>query len=85
MPTPTPSLALGFGTINAETLEAAAQDNDFPKPSEAVEDKVHFAVNNLSLTNIEQKGKEIQELIKEEHVQWLANYLVVKRAAQASA
>jgi len=31
---------LTFATINAETLETAAKDADFPVPSEAIIDKV---------------------------------------------
>jgi hypothetical protein len=33
---------LTFATINAETLETAAKDADFPVPSEAIIDKVRL-------------------------------------------
>jgi len=84
------SLAGGAGaapsfasTINAETLEQAAEQwQDFPQPEEAVQDKVHFMINNLAKANLEQKSQEVKKLVSDEHIPWFANYMVVKRAAQ---
>jgi CCR4-NOT transcription complex subunit 1 len=47
-----------------------------------VQDKIAFAMNNLSSINLETKVKELKALITEEYFSWFANYLVVKRAAQ---
>lgn len=70
-------------TINAETLEQAAEQwNDFPQPEEAVQDRIHFLINNVSANNIMQKSADVQSVISEEFYPWFANYMVVKRAAQ---
>lgn len=71
-----------FSTINAETLEQAAQNVSFPVPDDRMIDKVHFLVNNLALTNIEAKVRELRELVQSVHYLWFSNYMVVKRAAQ---
>ena len=70
-------------TINAETLDqASSQWQDFPKPEEAVQDRVHFLINNVSVQNLEQKSEEVRSCITEEFIPWFTNYLVVKRVAQ---
>ncbi|CAD7696161.1 unnamed protein product [Ostreobium quekettii] len=75
----TPSLA----TINAETLEsAAAQYCDFPVPPEKNRDRFIFLLNNLSAQNIAEKVAQVEEFLEDDYLQWSANYLVVKRAAQ---
>lgn len=45
-------------------------------------DRVHFLVNNLTVTNVEVKAKELASLVPVSLHPWFANYLVVKRAAQ---
>lgn len=47
-----------------------------------VQDRVGFLINNLSSSNLEQKAKELKELLTEEYWPWFCNYMVVKRAAQ---
>jgi len=78
------SLAPSFAsTINAETLEQAAEQwNDFPVPEEALQDKLHFLINNVSKMNMTAKAKEVKAAVPEEFMPWFANYMVVKRAAQ---
>jgi CCR4-NOT transcription complex subunit 1 len=71
-----------FSTINAETLEHAAQDVSFPVPDDSLIDKVHFVVNNLALANIDAKVRELRDLVHAPYYPWFANYMVVKRAAQ---
>lgn len=43
---------------------------------------MHFLVNNLTITNVDVKAKELANLVPREFYPWFANYLVVKRAAQ---
>ena len=71
-----------FSTINADTLEQAANSTSYKTPDQALIDKVHFLVNNITNANIDVKVKELAGLITVEYYQWFANYLVVKRAAQ---
>lgn len=71
-----------FSTINADTLEQAASVSSHKAPDQALVDKVHFLVNNITNTNIDVKVKELAGLITADYYPWFANYLVVKRAAQ---
>ena len=48
-------------------------------PAEAVRDQIHFIVNNIAKSNFDSKMKEMKDLIKPDHFNWFANYLVVKR------
>jgi CCR4-NOT transcription complex subunit 1 len=69
-------------TLNAETLESADLNKTFPVPSDAIADKIHFMVNNLSSMTLDQKCKEIKNLLTSEYHSWFANYMIVKRVAQ---
>jgi CCR4-NOT transcription complex subunit 1 len=48
-------------------------------PPESVRDQIHFIINNIAKSNIEIKTNEIREILKPDHFNWFANYLVVKR------
>ncbi|KAI5788467.1 CCR4-Not complex component, Not1-domain-containing protein [Geopyxis carbonaria] len=52
----------------------------YEDPSEDVQDKVLFILNNVSALNLDTKLKELREWLPETHYQWFADYLVVKRA-----
>ncbi|KAK9916879.1 hypothetical protein WJX75_008268 [Coccomyxa subellipsoidea] len=71
-----------FQAINAETLEQASQNVDYPVPPQSVQDKVAFHVNNLSTSNLGAKAGDIKKALTPESWPWFANYMVVKRAAQ---
>ena len=47
-----------------------------------MQDRIGFLINNLSNSNLEQKSKELKELLSEEYWPWFCDYMVVKRAAQ---
>eukprot|EP00798_Chlamydomonas_sp_ICE-L_P003954 gene3954-14033_t len=75
-----PSLA---SLVNTESLETAAEKyKDFKEPPEQVQDRIAFAMNNVTMNNVEQKALEIKERTVPEYIPWFANYMVVKRAAQ---
>ncbi len=78
---PKPSIA---NTTNIETL-LVANENDMAckpvAPSEAIQDKIGFIFNNLSLSNMQNKGDELKEVIKDDFWDWIAHYLVVKRVS----
>ena len=76
-----PSIA---NTTNIETLLVANENDQNSKPvapSEAAQDKIGFIFNNLSISNIQSKGDELKEVIKDEYWDWIAHYLVVKRVS----
>lgn len=48
-------------------------------PSSEVQDKIAFIMNNISITNLDQKAKECLEVLKEDYHPWFAQYMVMKR------
>lgn len=75
-----PSIA---NTTNIETLLVANEDGSTKPiaPSEAIQDKIGFIFNNLSLSNMQLKSDELKEVLKEDFWDWIAHYLVVKRVS----
>jgi CCR4-NOT transcription complex subunit 1 len=71
-------------TMNNETLESAERRlEEFKGPPDAAADKVSFIMNNLSKQNLVAKARDLNGLvIAPGYVDWFANYLTVKRAAQ---
>ncbi|CAI5737719.1 unnamed protein product [Peronospora farinosa] len=49
------------------------------QPDENVKDRIHFIVNNMSISNLEAKIPEMRKMLLPTYHAWLANYLVVKR------
>ncbi|XP_022770231.1 CCR4-NOT transcription complex subunit 1-like isoform X3 [Durio zibethinus] len=73
-----------FGSaLNIETLVAAAERRETPieAPASEVQDKISFIINNISAANIEAKGKEFTDILKEQYYPWFAQYMVMKRAS----
>lgn len=67
-----------FRSINADP--PLRDQSSYKDPNVEVQDKVLFIVNNLSHTNLENKLKDLKDALQDEHHQWFADYLVVKRA-----
>lgn len=57
------------------------ENEDIPQPEETVKDRIHFIVNNMSISNLEAKIPEVRKMLAETYHAWMANYLVVKRIA----
>ncbi|CAN6981983.1 unnamed protein product [Brassica rapa subsp. trilocularis] len=73
-----------FGSaLNIETLVAAAErrENAIEAPPSDVQDKISFIINNISLANIESKGKDFAEILPQQYYPWFAQYMVMKRAS----
>jgi len=69
-----------FGTaMNANSLLDALPT--VASPDESERDKIHFIFNNLSLSNIDLKHRELSEVCRENHFPYLSQYLVAKRVA----
>lgn len=49
------------------------------QPDDNVKDRIHFIVNNMSISNLEAKIPEVRKMLLPAYHAWLANYLVVKR------
>ncbi|KAE9981428.1 hypothetical protein BLS_007400 [Venturia inaequalis] len=52
----------------------------YEEPEEEVQDRVIFAVNNLSERNIKEKFEDLKDAVKDEYHQWFAMHLVEDRA-----
>jgi len=48
-------------------------------PPDVVLDRVQFLINNLSMSNVENKSHDLREMLERKYFGWLGNYLVVKR------
>ena len=77
-----PSIA---NATNIDTLLAAGDTSItiLQTPSEAIQDKVAFIINNLSQMNLTQKTDEFKDVIGKDNVyyDWIAQYFVMKRAS----
>jgi CCR4-NOT transcription complex subunit 1 len=52
----------------------------YEDPDEEVQDKILFVLNNVSEQNIDEKLKDLKDVLQDEHHQWFASYLVEERA-----
>jgi CCR4-NOT transcription complex subunit 1 len=52
----------------------------YEDPDEEVQDKILFVLNNVSEQNIEDKLRDLRDVLRDEHYQWFASYLVEQRA-----
>lgn len=75
---PKPSIA---SATNIDTLLAGQVKEAIPPPPEAVQDKIFFIFNNLSLANMTQKAEELKKEVGDEFMPWVGQYLVMKRAS----
>ncbi|KAI3647748.1 hypothetical protein MP228_007969 [Amoeboaphelidium protococcarum] len=50
-------------------------------PDQATQEKILFVVNNLSIDNMDEKSKDLRQLLSEESYSWFINYLIVKRVS----
>lgn len=69
---PRPNEIARMAAVNGDVLNTIM-------PPESVRDQIHFIINNIAKTNLEAKTVEIKEILKADHFNWFANYLVVKR------
>jgi hypothetical protein len=62
-------------------MPASLTPMNIVKPPEAILDRIHFVINNVSQSNLEQKVNDLRPHIcdKPQYDGWIANYLVVKR------
>ncbi|XP_048577201.1 CCR4-NOT transcription complex subunit 1 isoform X2 [Nematostella vectensis] len=73
-----PSIA---NASNIDTLLGARDTTEIAQPPEQVQDKMHFIFNNISQSNLTQKAEEFKTLVQQEYIQWVSQYLVMKRAS----
>jgi CCR4-NOT transcription complex subunit 1 len=62
------------------SVDAPLRPDIYQEPDEEIQDRVIFAVNNLSDRNIDEKFRDIQQAVTDEYHQWFALHLVEDRA-----
>lgn len=72
--------SLGF-QLDISTLTQNASENKMIRPDDEVADKIIFILNNLSMTNLPDKGVELERYLKPELYPYFASYLVTNRAS----
>ncbi|KAG0182584.1 hypothetical protein DFQ29_003364 [Apophysomyces sp. BC1021] len=70
-----------FTTLNVPDMPGADEDILYEAPSELIQDKILFIINNLARNNLEMKTSDLKDLLNTPAYQWFSNYLVVKRAS----
>lgn len=70
-----------FGSSNVKVLLNAAESGNVKEPSAKVQERIHFVFNNISAHNLDQKARELMEVVTDDDFPWMAQYLVVKRCA----
>ena len=65
--------------LGRAVTDVADADKEFEAPPDAMLDRVQFLVNNLAPSNVEQKAKELKEMLEPKYFGWLGHFLVVKR------
>ncbi|KAJ5287541.1 hypothetical protein N7478_003227 [Penicillium angulare] len=67
-------------TFKSVSVDAPLRGELYRDPDEEVQDKILFVLNNVSEQNIEEKLLDLREVLREQHHQWFAAYLVEERA-----
>ncbi|OQS03875.1 CCR4-NOT transcription complex subunit, partial [Thraustotheca clavata] len=79
-----PQTASAPSTMNVDHIfsdESLPNTEPIVEPEQGVIDRLHFIVNNMSISTLESKLPEVRHLLAEEYFTWFAHYLVIKRVA----
>lgn len=66
----------GFRSLRADPVD---HDANFTDPDAKSQERILFVMNNLSKENMDSKLASMREVLKPEHFQWFASYLVEQR------
>ena len=85
-PPPPPPPPTPFGISSAHTLDTLLsasheRHRKMAVPDASTQDKIHFIFNNLSSDIMASKVQECFSFVRERHWEYLAHYIVVKRAS----
>lgn len=65
-----------FASIYVEPISA---DANYADPGEEEQDKIQFALNNITESNIQSMTQELRDVVEARHQQWFASHLVEAR------
>ncbi|KAI9030832.1 CCR4-Not complex component, Not1-domain-containing protein [Phycomyces nitens] len=66
---------------NVGTLLQRGSEKTYQDPPLKVQERVSFLINNLSISNLESKKTELDQLLHESTWGWFSHYLVVRRVS----
>ncbi|XP_025420926.1 CCR4-NOT transcription complex subunit 1-like [Sipha flava] len=69
----------GLSAVKTQSVDLEEFDFEGIGESLTDKDKIVFIVNNLNAKNLREKCDEIKNILKEEHVPWLSEYLIEQR------
>lgn len=73
--------ALEHEAPNVTTLLQSTSNPTFENPSEKIQERVSFLINNLSANNLKSKSTELKHLLQKPTWGWFSHYLVVRRVS----
>ncbi|OQR91282.1 CCR4-NOT transcription complex subunit [Achlya hypogyna] len=79
-----PTAAAAPATMSIDHIfgaESLPDDRPAVEPEQGVVDRLHFIVNNMSISTLEAKLPEVRHLLAPDFYPWFAQYLVAKRVA----
>ncbi|KAJ5512022.1 CCR4-Not complex component N.t1.c1 C-terminal [Penicillium expansum] len=71
---------IGEAEFRAVQLDPPLRSELYEDPDEDIQDKILFVLNNVSEQNIDEKLEDLREVLRDQHHQWFAAYLVEERA-----
>lgn len=78
---PAPSDDDRGNTTPAQLTKLLESSNSYDIPPEDVQEKIAFAINNLTLGNMDDKLQQIEPLLDETRWKWFSHYLIVRRVS----
>ncbi|KAJ5683312.1 CCR4-Not complex component N.t1.c1 C-terminal [Penicillium macrosclerotiorum] len=61
-------------------VDSPLRSDLYQDPDEDIQDKILFVLNNVSEQNIDEKLRDLRDVLRDQHHQWFASYLVEERA-----
>lgn len=74
-----PKAAPVFGNNLGKAVSGEGVEKEHASPPDNILDRVQFIINNISMSNLDQKVSELKDIMPPQFFGWLGNYLVVKR------
>ncbi|KAJ5493253.1 hypothetical protein N7539_001999 [Penicillium diatomitis] len=62
------------------SIDPPLRSEIYRDPDEDIQDKILFVLNNVSEQNIDEKLRDLRDVLRDHHHQWFAAYLVEERA-----
>jgi len=68
-----------FGPRLGRAVNGKCDEIQHESPPDAILDRVQFLINNVTMSNVDQKAQDLRDMLDSQYFGWLGHYLVVKR------